>query len=83
MRDQTEQISSLTDSRNRLREELDAVNSKLTQLESQSVPKDRVTVLESKCLEIEQRLDYEKSLHIRFEVCIKLCCKSLKMKAGY
>ena len=68
LRDQTEQISALTESKGRLQEELDSVNNKLAHLDTHYVPKDRVTVLESKCLELEQKLDYEKSIKVRYEV---------------
>jgi len=68
LKDQTEQISSLSETKSKLQEELDSANSKLAHLDSHFVPKDRISILEFKVLEIEQKLEYEKSVRVRFEV---------------
>ena len=68
VRDLNEQVTTLAEAKARLQEELDCANSKLAHLDTHYVTKDRVAVLESKCLEVEQKLDYEKSMRTRFEV---------------
>lgn len=68
MRDQLEQISSLEESKRRLQDELDAASSKISGYDAYYVHKDKLTILESRNLEIEQKLDYEKSMRVRFEV---------------
>lgn len=68
VRSQAEQISTLEDSRKRLMDEMETLNSKLSHLETTYVPKDRLVILESKCMELEQKLEYEKSMRIRYEV---------------
>ncbi|XP_067938271.1 unconventional myosin-XVIIIa-like isoform X2 [Watersipora subatra] len=67
VRDLNEQVTTLAEAKARLQEELDCANSKLAHLDTHYVTKDRVAVLESKCLEVEQKLDYEKSMRTRFE----------------
>ena len=68
VRDQAEQISTLVDAKTRQQDEIDSLTSRISHLESHYVPKDKINVLESRCLELEQKFDYEKSLRVRFEV---------------
>lgn len=68
VRDQAEQISTLVDTKNKHQDEIDSLSSRISHFESHYVPKDKINVLESKNLEVEQKLDYEKSLRVRFEV---------------
>jgi len=67
VRDQAEQISTLVDTKNKHQDEIDSLSSRISHFESHYVPKDKINVLESKNLEVEQKLDYEKSLRVRFE----------------
>lgn len=64
----SEEVSSLKDSKQRLQEEVDTLNSRVAHLNVHHVPKEKLAVLESKILELEQKFDYEKSVKVRFEV---------------
>lgn len=68
LRDQLEQISLLEDSKRRLQDDIDTMTSKIGHFDAYYVHKDKLTVLESRCMELEQKLDYEKSMRVRYEV---------------
>ena len=46
------------------------MSNKLSHLDGTYVKKDIFLISESRCKDLESKLDYEKSLRTRFEVCI-------------